>query len=141
MLMMFGPIKFEVLPLTMSGWDRTFGGDFAEKQVVGTRPPREFVGKSPETMNIAARIYPHQFGGADSVAKLQAIVELGQPQYLIRGDGALFGWYELDRVTESHSFLVSNGTGRVVDLDLQLTRGKAPSAVSYYQALVGLFGG
>jgi uncharacterized protein len=116
-----------------------YGGDYAAKNVIGTRKPREFVGVGDETFNLTGTIFPAKLGGLDELGLLQAMVEAGEPQILVRGDGTNLGWYTVDKGTEKSKFIDSSGVGRVIDVEIKLTRVDAPSAENFTSFLIGLF--
>ena len=70
MLMMIGPVKFEVIPFNTDGYDHSHESGFAEKPVLGARPPLEFVGEGPEGWTIKAKLFPDKFGGMGHLKKL-----------------------------------------------------------------------
>lgn len=141
MLLMIGPLRLKVAPFNATEYSHTHGGTFAEKPVIGARPPLEWMGSSSESWSIAAKLFPARFGGAGSLALLSAMRASGLPQYMLRGDGSLMGWVVIDSVTERSSYLDKNGVGKVIEVDISLRRSQAPSAASYFGALSGLFSG
>ncbi|WP_194094674.1 phage tail protein [Marivivens aquimaris] len=140
MLMTIGLLQFKVQPLALAEFSRTFGADYASKPVVGAAPVLEYVGPAATTFSLSAKLYPHNFGDGASIAILQQIVASGNPQYMIRGDGALFGWVVIDNVTEGHSQLAENGVGHIVDVDLSLIKSGPPDGGLYYSVMSQLFG-
>jgi len=63
MLMMLGPVQFEVIPFNTNSYGHGHETGFAEKPVLGIRPPLEFVGEGPESWTIKAKLYPEKFAG------------------------------------------------------------------------------
>ena len=139
MLMSLGPITFEVFPFNATGYDHDHEASFVEKPVLGARPPLEWVGEGPESWSIAARIFPHRFGGLGDLRELYQARAAGRPLYLMRGDGAQMGWVVVERVTERSSYLDAQGIGRVIDVDIAVRRSTKPSGGSYFSLLSGLF--
>ena len=138
MLMTLGAIKFEVYPLNATDLSHNHETVFAEKPVLGVRPPLEWVGDGPEAWTIRARLFPRRFGGLGDLTKLYQARTAGSPLYLMRGDGAQMGWVVIDKVTERSSFLDGDGVGRVIDVDISVRRSDAPSAGSYFSVFSGL---
>jgi uncharacterized protein len=139
MLMMIGPVRFEIAPLNATGFDHGHEAGFAEKPVLGTRPPLEFVGAGPESWTINARLFPHKFGGLGDLERLAQARASGLPQYMMRGDGSLMGWVVITQVSEKWSYLDAKGIGRVVDVTISVQRCQGPSAGAYFSILSGLF--
>ena len=139
MLMVLGPVQFEVWPFNATEYEHGHEASFAEKPVLGTRPPLEWVGEGPETWSIKARIFPRRFGGLDDLKKLSQARASGRPQYLMRGDGAQMGWVVIEKVQENSSYLDVKGVGQVIEIDIAVRRSAKPSNGSYFSLLSGLF--
>ena len=73
MLMVLGPVQFEVWPFNATDYEHGHESAFAEKPVLGARPPLEWVGDGPETWTIKARIFPRRFGGLKDLKKLATV--------------------------------------------------------------------
>jgi phage protein U len=139
MLMALGPLQFEVYPFNTTDYGHDHESHFAEKPVLGARPPLEWVGDGPESWSITARIFPHKFGGLDDLKKLYQARAAGKPLYLMRGDGGQMGWVVIDRVSERSTYLDALGVGKVIDIDIGVRRTAKPSSGSFYSAFSGLF--
>lgn len=135
MLMMLGPVQFEVVPFNTDGYGHGHEASFAEKPVLGTRPVLEFVGEGPESWTIRAKLFPEQFGGMSQLEMLYQARASGRPQYLMRGDGALMGWVVILSVNERSSYLAGNGVGKVIDVDISVKRCGSPNAGSFFSLL------
>lgn len=139
MLMVLGPVQFEVWPFNATDYEHGHESAFAEKPVLGARPPLEWVGEGPETWTIKARIFPRRFGGLEDLKKLAAARASGWPQYLMRGDGAQMGWVVIERVQERSTYLDAKGVGQVIEVDISVKRSAKPSNGSFFSLLSGLF--
>ena len=139
MLMVLGPIQFDVWPFNATDYEHGHETSFTAKPVLGTRPPLEWVGEGPESWVIKARIFPGRFGGLEDLKKLAQARASGRPQYLMRGDGAQMGWVVIEQVHERSSFLDARGVGQVIDIDITVKRATKPSNGSYFSLLSGLF--
>ena len=139
MLMVLGPVQFEVWPFNATDYEHGHESAFAEKPVLGTRPPLEWVGEGPETWTIKARIFPRRFGGLEDLKKLAAARASGRPQYLMRGDGAQMGWVVIERVQERSTYLDPKGVGQMIEVDISVKRSAKPSNGSFFSLLSGLF--
>lgn len=141
MLLLIGPLKFEVAPFNATAITSTASASFAEKAVLGARPPLEFVGDGGQTWSITAKLFPEKFGGQSSLTILNLMRLSGAPQYMMRGDGLLVGWVVVETVTESSSYLNGVGVGRMIDVDIGLKRSGRPSLTGYFKAMGGAVGG
>jgi len=139
MLMVLGPIQFEVWPFNATEYEHGHETSFAEKPVLGTRPPLEWVGDGPEVWTLHARIFPRRFGGLEDLKKLAQARASGKPQYLMRGDGAQMGWVVIEKVDERSTYLDAEGVGQVIEIDISVKRSSKPSNGSYFSLLSGLF--
>ena len=139
MLMVLGPIQFEVWPFNATEYEHGHETSFAEKPVLGIRPPLEWVGDGPEVWTLHARIFPRRFGGLEDLKKLAQARASGKPQYLMRGDGAQMGWVVIEKVDERSTYLDAKGVGQVIEVDISVKRSSKPSNGSYFSLLSGLF--
>ena len=139
MLMMIGPVEFEVIPFNTDGYDHRHESGFAEKPVLGARPPLEFVGEGPEGWSIKAKLFPDKFGGMGHLKKLYQARSSGKSQYLMRGDGAVMGWVVIQSVRETSSYLDRDGVGQVIEVDIQVKRTGKPGAGSYFSLLAARY--
>jgi phage protein U len=64
----------------------------------------------------------------------------GEPQMLIRGDGAALGWFFVDHVHEQSEYLSASGVGNQINVTIDLVKSPdAASAESMLSMLMGLF--
>ena len=127
-LYQLGAIQFQVAPVNISVLSRETGSDFAAKDVMGAPRPREYVGEADERLTFAGTLFPQKFGGLSGIDALQSIARAGQPQMLMRGDGSVFGWVVIEKVTDKHSYLDVAGVGRMFEFEIELV--KSPNAAS-----------
>lgn len=139
MLLMIGPVEFEVLPFNTNDYDHGHEAGYAEKPVLGVRPPLEFVGEGPESWTVRAKLYPEKFGGMDHLKKLFDARASGRPQYMMRGDGHLMGWVVVLHVQEQSSYLDKDGVGKVIEVDISIKRSEKPPDGKYFSSLADVF--
>lgn len=139
MLMSLGPIKFEVFPFNATEYSHDHESSFAEKPVLGARPPLEWVGEGAESWSITAKIFPHKFGGLGDLKKLYQARAAGRPLYLMRGDGSQMGWVVIEKVSERSSYLDAQGIGKVIEVDISVRRSAKPSNGSFFSVFSGVF--
>ena len=140
MLMMIGPVQMKVAPFNATGYEQTRETAFVKKPVLGWREPLEYVGEGAATVNVAARLFPEKFGGLTGLEILNLARASGTPQWLMRGDGGMMGWVVIERVSERSSYLDRYGVGRMIEVDISLSRVGTPLAATFFSALSGLFG-
>ena len=139
MLMMLGPVQFDVVPFNTSDYSRGHEAGFAEKPVLGARPPLEFVGEGPESWTIKAKLFPGKFGGMGQLERLYQARRSGRPQYLMRGDGAVMGWVVILSVQERATYLDRKGVGKVIEVDISVKRCGSPSPGSFFSLMADIF--
>jgi phage protein U len=113
--------------------------DYAEKPVVGAMPPLEDVGLGPENLTVSGRLLPTKLGGLGTLELLRSAQRGGAPQFVIRGDGTVLGFYVVQAVSDEHSFLDCDGVGQVVDIAVKMRKAAAPSPADFFSNLFGLF--
>jgi phage protein U len=141
MLYQLGAAQFDVAPVNVHQVKRSVGADFAAKDIVGAPRPREFVGEADEQISLSGKIFPAHFGGLGGLAAMEAMARSGQPQMLVRGDGAVLGWYVIVKLSELQSHLDRNGVGKIIDFEMTLMKSPtAASAGAMLATLMSLFG-
>jgi phage protein U len=139
-LYQLGGVIFEIYPFNPQTFDSDSAAGIVEKPVMGRRPPLEFVGDGPQTVRIAARLFPEKLGGLGSVSDLNDMRMSGMSQYLMRGDGVPMGWFAVERISERHTYLGPQGVGRVVDIEINLRRSDPPNAANFFASIAGILG-
>lgn len=135
MLMILGPVRFEVAPMNAHDITHSHSSDYVAKPVMGAAEPLEWMGEGAETWTIRGRIFPHRFGGLGDLCLLYEARRAGLPQYMMRGDGALMGWVVIESVTERSTYLDKGGVGRMIEFDVSVRRASPPSAGLYFSIL------
>lgn len=139
MLMQLGALKFEVAPVNTYSNTHDHMTRYAEKPVLGARPPMEWIGDGKESWTISAKLFPQKFGGMSALDLLYQMRTSGQPQYMMRGDGSLMGWVVILDVSERSSWLDSMGVGKVIDVAITVARSEGPSGGNYFGSIVSVF--
>ena len=121
-LLSLGGIIFEVAPINLHEIETTVGADYAEKDVVGAAKPREYMGEADTTITLSGKMFPQKFGGLGGFAALQLMAQLGVPQMVVQGSGAVWGFYLIDKVTRTDTYLDAGGVGRIVEFEINLIR-------------------
>jgi uncharacterized protein len=126
MLYMIGPITVDVFPFNADAVSEEGTTDYAKKDLLGRLPGREFVGEGDETLSIKGQILPSKLGGMSSLEALQGLRRRGERVFVMRGDGAVLGWYAVEHVTKNHEMLGPNGVGQVVKHEIKLVMVEPP---------------
>ncbi len=142
LLMQLGSVAFELVPLNTNDYSHSHGAAFAEKPVLGIMPPLEHVGENVESWTIKGKLYPHKFGGLGHLDELRAMSASGDPQYFVRGDGAVFGWVVVTDVKVRSTYLDGQdmpGVGKAITVDITVKQAGAPGNGSFFGALATVF--
>ena len=78
----------------------------------------------------------------DQLEVLHQMRRAGTRFPLMRGDGARFGWYAIDRISEQHSQIGHDGVGFVVRVSISMTKTQATEGAGQQiiTGLLSLFG-
>ena len=135
MLYQLGAVAFEVQPVNVAAAMIEVGADYAAHDLIGAMRAREFAGPSDLRVRLMGRLLPNRFGmGGFEVLKAMAMS--GVPQMMIRGDGVVFGWMDVQRVRERHSYLDASGVGRIVDFDIEMVQSPTGAGAGAVVSLV-----
>lgn len=140
MLFQIGPLTLDTRPFSAESFGRSAGADRAVKAVMGGIQPREKMGEGDDTITISGQLLPMRLGGLTELDLAYSLAEAATPLPVMRGDGRMFGWYEIDKVSDQHTDLGRFGVGFVVRYTLTLTKVGADAAVGNSQSggLVGM---
>ncbi|KAB0269075.1 phage tail protein [Microvirga brassicacearum] len=142
MLMMLGPVAFEIAPLNAVGHSRSGEYPFAEHDVLGTEPVYENMGGGGRTFSIKGITFPNSPGFTGGAAALDIIESLrlsGTPQHLLRGDFTPMGWFLIRKLTQDSESLGFNGVGGKVAFEISLTQCGAPDFGAFGSIISGFF--
>lgn len=139
MLCQLGGVQFEIWPLNALEIGHDGAAAFAEKAVLGRRPPLEFVGEGPEIYRVRARLFPAKFGGLSSLAALSAQRRTGGAFPFMRGDGAALGWFVIEAINERSTYLDARGVGQVIEVEIVLRRSDQVAGSANIGSMLSLF--
>ncbi|AKR58027.1 tail protein [Devosia sp. H5989] len=122
MLYQLGPLAIDTMPFSADAMSRDGGGDLAAKDVMNRLRPREFMGEADEKMQISGQLLPAKVGGLTELEMAHAMSRAGTALPLMRGDGKMFGWFVIERVSEAHADLLRTGVGFTVKYTLELVK-------------------
>ena len=138
MLLMVGPLQFDVAPMNAHQITRAAATDYAKKEVVGRRKIYEHVGEGDDKRSIKCKLFPFKLGGLGALQLLHNLRQSGVAQYCVRGDGIALGWFVIISATEEHNYLNADGVGQMIDVTIELERADNPGAEVAFANLFGL---
>lgn len=146
----WGPIQFEIFPVSVNEVNHTTGTDWARKEIAGAPMYREWVGEGDEEIQLRGRLYPHFYaqhakmrnqqssGGVRELELMDNMRRLGQAHVLMRGDGWHFGWFVIERLSRAHTFLARDGIGQQINFEAGFVRVPVPFGNDgYFPAIWG----
>lgn len=140
MLLQWGTFQFDVMPFNMDGYEDVVDMEFAKKEILGIRPPRELTGLGDAERVIQGKYYPCKIGGMTEAELFVKLVEAGLPQQFTRGDGKVLGWYSCTRYHERGRYISKRGIGQEIAFEANFFKQPVPSGDSYFSQLYGLTG-
>lgn len=128
MLYMIGPVTVEVFPFNADAVTVDGTTDYAKKDLLGRLPAREFVGEGDETLTLKGQVLPSKLGGLSAIEALHGLRRRGERLFVMRGDGAVKGWYAVEHIAENHEMLGPNGVDQVVKHEVKLVMVDPPDS-------------
>ena len=89
---------------------------------VGKPPAYQFLGEGENAIQLAGTLYPAITGGRISLLAVELMANEGRAWPLIEGTGRMFGMYNVDKVSTTHTEFFSDGAARKIDFTLSLKR-------------------
>lgn len=153
MLYRWGIIDFEVYPVNLSEVEHVTGTDWARKEIAGAAIYREWVGEGDEEIHLRGKLFPHFYAmrarsvarfmgnlvsdnrGASGIPTMDVMDNYrrqGQAHLLIRGDGWKLGWYVIEKLSRSHTFLGAEGVGQQINFEATFMRVPVPDDPGLY---------
>jgi phage protein U len=137
MLAQLGSVVFEVVAPNIHEVARNTGAAYAEKDVMGRRPPLEFVGEAPEEWQLSGKLFPAKFGGLEDLEDLHDQRMAGKALPFMRGDGVPLGWVVIEKIQEKSIHLDQQGVGQLIEVELSLKRADSPKERDVYSSIAG----
>jgi len=138
MLFQWGALQFDITPLNVHEADQMTVTDWARKEIAGAAIYREWVGEGDEEIALRGRVFPHRLGGLTELEVLESFRRQGKAELLMRGDGAVLGWYVLEKLSRAHRFLGADGIGQQINFEGHFARCPVPDANAYFPMLYQL---
>jgi len=134
-----GGVSFEMVGLNADRSERNRETSFAEHAVIGTAPVYEHTGENKRTVTISGKVHPIAFGGQGGLEMLETIRSIGEPVFVMRGDGTPLGWCVIHSIKEKDSYLFYNGQPQEIEHTIEMWRCDAPGVGGLFGFLISLF--
>ena len=140
MLAQLGLLQFETDGLGPHEIRRTASADYAEKDVIGSLKPAEFVGEGDDEITLTCRLPGPEMvdAGLQAMTQLDQMRLSGTPYILVRGDGTSLGWRRITKCDEKHRLPDADMIGRVIEYELTLKKTPRPAASAVLAFLYSL---
>lgn len=122
MMMILGIYRFCISNAAYQNLTRTTEYKWEELNRLNSETALQYMGKSPETINLDGEIYPQFKGGLRQIALMKAEAGLGLPLFLISGNGFAFGRWCITGITENQTYFLKDGTPRKIAFSLSLKK-------------------
>ena len=122
MMMCFGTYVFSLSTAAYDQLQRQMQWRHSSSERLHARPARQYVGPGDETISLQGLIAAELTGDIQTLDVLRTLADEGRPQSLVEGTGLVYGAYVIDSLSETRKELFSDGTPRLIEFQLQLTR-------------------
>ncbi len=122
MMMCFGTYVFSLSTAAYDQLQRQMQWRHSSSERLHARPARQYVGPGDETISLQGLIAAELTDDIQTLDVLRALADEGRPQSLVEGTGLVYGSYVIDSLSETRKELFSDGTPRLIEFQLQLTR-------------------
>lgn len=134
-----GPFAFEAHGFGLTDITRALKTPWGSQQVAGGMNPLQWTGGDSDTLTIKGVVFPHEFGGLESLNGLRVAAEAGRPLMFVNFAGQIFGMHVIESVDEDRSLL--DASGRPMRDAYTLSLKRYPGGIDFnpMSVLVGLF--
>ena len=122
MLACLGLFVFNHQTAPFSERQRTTAWRHARSEPIGKRSSSQFIGPGEDTITLNGTLAPEVTGVLLSLDLLRAMADTGEPYMLVLGNGQILGAFEIDSIDERSSSLYENGTARLTEFSINLSR-------------------
>lgn len=121
-MLALGYFRFSMDTAAYEQLRRTSEYRWPSQERLGRRPARQFLGPGNETIELPGVIYPHFAGGVSQVERMRYMAGQGVALTLMGGDGLALGKWCIERIEETRSNLLADGTPKKIEFRLSLAR-------------------
>jgi phage protein U len=124
MLACLGLFVFNLQTAPFSQRQRSTSWRHARSSPIGSRNSSQYIGPGEDVITLTGTIAPEIRGNLFSLEALRIMGDTGEPYVLVLGNGQIVGAFEIDSIDENSNNLYENGTARVTEFSITLTRTK-----------------
>lgn len=134
-----GPFAFEAHGFGLTDISRSTNTSWASIQVAGGMGQLQWTGGDSDSLTIKGVLFPHEFGGLESLAGIRAAAESGTPLMFVNFAGQIFGLHVIESISEDRTLLDRDGRPLRNAYSLSLKRYQGGFNFNPISALIGLF--
>lgn len=127
-MLALGPFAFGVATAGYHQLQRSMQFKHAAAVRVGQRDAYQKLGPGEEQITLTGVVAPGVTGTLASITRLEAMGRGGEPYVLVDGAGYVYGTYHIDSIQTTQRAHLADGTPRLVEFSLTLTRDDAMPA-------------
>ena len=120
-MMYLGPFRFSIGTAAYARLDRETSFRWAGQTRLGTSDALQFVGDD-ETVTLEGVIFTQTGPGSGQVEKMRTAGRLATPLPLISGQGRVFGFFVIERVSEAQTVFAKGGAPKRQEFVIGLRR-------------------
>ncbi len=117
-----GPFAFGMSTAGYHQLQRSMQFKHAAAVRVGQRDAFQKLGPGEESITITGVVAPAVTGRLSSITQLEEMGRGGEPYVLVDGAGYVYGTYHIDSIQSTQRAHTDDGTPRIVEFSLTLTR-------------------
>lgn len=121
-MLLFGDFMFSLNSAAPQEINRSTSYNWPAQERVGQLAALQYTGPGEDTFELPGVIYPSYRGGLAQMDMLRMQAATGLPQYLIDGQGNVYGRYVLERVEERRSVFSPLGIPLKIEFSLYLKK-------------------
>lgn len=145
MLMVYGLFIFSVQSAPFNQLEHSVNYRWAANSRVGQHPAYQFLGKGEDSITLNGTLMPEFSGGPLSLSLLDMLAESGEAYLLMAGNGTIYGYYIIDKISQTSSHFFADGTPQKIEFTVSLKRydgglgGMIGSLASFIPAINSVF--
>ena len=137
-MMVLGLFVFNLQTIPFQELQRQLYWRHPTNSIVGRLPASQFTGKESETITISGTLMPSLTGGRMSIGLLELMAELGKSYPLIGGNFEFFGFFAIESISETRTFLYADGAARRIDFSMTLKRTNDSMLLEFTDQMLGM---
>lgn len=137
--MALGPYNFEAIGFGFEAQDLSTETPWAEINTAHTLNEQQWTGPQSESFEISGVLFPHAFGGLDSLQGLKSAALNGSPLMLVTRSGGIHGMHTIQAISEGRTVVDRAGLPHKVDYNISLLKTRGTAGSSFIDQFARIF--